>query len=420
MANEIANSAPAAASNSTLSSAALQLRLLLEELCCELCRFQHVRAGLSPEAIRIDREFPLGAPGAFADIRIEAPDDKPYFVEVKHGYPDALLVSHMARKYAAESPGTQSAGAIILLVDLQGRTNWAATKLAIERAIRPGLRLEVWDEAEYLNRLRECFSVEEVQALSPEDLLDVRHAIDEAKGFHAFGGAREDYEHDPLKSELLWHFGFWHLRELREKRGLAPREILPPGHYKNVSVVLGDLCGFSSYVRDTPDPAIARDCLTAFYSKARYQIINCGGMLYQFVGDEVVGLFGLHCDAATAARQALDAARGLLSIGNSVSHQWQRHLDRVQPSGGLHVGVSSGELQIVSLRPFSRTHMGALGDCINVAARLMSTAGPGEIVATNNFHRQLDDAERAKFTEIEPVELKNVGRLRGWKTGLRN
>jgi class 3 adenylate cyclase len=84
------------------------------------------------------------------------------------------------------------------------------------------------------------------------------------------------------------------------------------------------------------------------------------------------------------------------------------------------VGVSSGELQIVSLRPFSRTHMGALGDCINVAARLMSTAGPGEIVATNNFHRQLDDAERAKFTEIEPVELKNVGRLRGWKTGLRN
>jgi hypothetical protein len=47
-------------------------------------------------------------------------------------------------------------------------------------------------------------------------------------------------------------------------------------------VLLADLCSFSSYIRDTGDAEVVRESLTAFYSKARYQIINNGGMLYQF------------------------------------------------------------------------------------------------------------------------------------------
>ena len=48
-----------------------EFRLLLEELCCDLCRFEHVTNDrLAPEAVRIDREYWLAAPGAFADIRV--------------------------------------------------------------------------------------------------------------------------------------------------------------------------------------------------------------------------------------------------------------------------------------------------------------------------------------------------------------
>jgi len=398
-------------------SPTLQLRLMLEELCCDLCRFEHVkRENVKPEMVRIDREYPLGGTAGYADIRVMAPGHRPYFVEVKYGYDETTLLAHLKRKYGSVSPATADAEAVIVVVDLKGRIHPDEICAALSKVVRSGLRVEIWDDQGLLDRLNDAFPVT-IPAMTPENLLDLRHAIDKAKGFHAFGGDMEDYEHDPLKSELMWHFGYWRLRQLREERGLGQREILPPGLYENVTVVLGDLCSFSSYVRDSPDPAIVRDSLTSFYSKARYQIINAGGMLYQFVGDEVVGLFGLHGDPARSARQAMDAARGLLAIGNSVSHHWQRRLDRVQPSAGLHVGISSGSLQIVSLRPFSRTHMGAVGDCINVAARLMSTAGAGEIVASNNFHRQLDEASRATFDEIEPVELKNVGKLRGWKTG---
>jgi len=130
----------------------------------------------------------------------------------------------------------------------------------------------------------------------------------------------------------------------------------------------------------------------------------------------VIGMFGIPEQEESAPGRALAVARSLLSVGASVSHHWQRHIDRVQPSGGLHIGMAQGDVQIVSLRPYSRTHVGALGDCINVAARLMSSAGPGEIVATNSLYRRLDQADRAAFTEIEPAEAKNVGRISAWKT----
>src|SRR6476620_4137255 len=79
-----------------------ELRLLLEGLCCDLCRFEHVIAdGLSPEAIRIDREYWLGTPGAFADIMV-APAGRPaYFVEVKFGYRNDNLLRHLLRKYSS-------------------------------------------------------------------------------------------------------------------------------------------------------------------------------------------------------------------------------------------------------------------------------------------------------------------------------
>ncbi|PYR61749.1 MAG: hypothetical protein DMF85_01480, partial [Acidobacteria bacterium] len=192
-------------------------------------------------------------------------------------------------------------------------------------------------------------------------------------------------------------------------------DILPPGQYPAVAVLLADLCSFSSYVRDTSDAEIVRESLTAFYSKARYQIINSGGMLYQFAGDEAIGFFGMPDHAEGFTDAVLDTARALCRIGESVSQHWQRRIDRVQNAAGLHVGVALGDLQIVSLRPFSRLHIGAIGDCINVASRLLALAGPSEIVLSNAFHQRLDEDNQTRCSEIEPVDARNLGRIRAWK-----
>jgi class 3 adenylate cyclase len=393
-----------------------QLRLLLEDLCCDLCRFELVnQEGIAPESVQIDREYYLGLPDAFADIRVQAAGHAPYFVEVKHGYPATNLLRSLRRKYTADSRALHDASKVVLVIDAEKRPDWKKLEAELPHCFRSNLKLEVWDDQRLLALLRSQFSVE-VESITGENLLDISHAIEQAKGFHAFGGTSlGEYEDDPLRSELLWHFGFWQLRRLREAFHRGPREVLTPALYRGVAVLLADLCSFSAYVRDTRDDDLIRNILTSFYSKSRYQILNNGGMLYQFVGDEVVALFGIPDHRAGFVQNALESAKALLDIGTSISNRWQRHIDRVQTSRGVHIGMAIGDLQIVSLRPFSRTRMGAIGDAINVAARLMSAAGPNEIVVSNAFYNELDEDAQGAFQETEPVEARNVGRIKAWR-----
>lgn len=65
-----------------------ELRLFLEELVCNICRFVHVaELGIRPQELRIRQEVNLGIPNAFADILIRVPNHSNYFVEVDYGYP---------------------------------------------------------------------------------------------------------------------------------------------------------------------------------------------------------------------------------------------------------------------------------------------------------------------------------------------
>jgi class 3 adenylate cyclase len=117
----------------------------------------------------------------------------------------------------------------------------------------------------------------------------------------------------------------------REAGRSTSRDILPPGRYQRVAIIMADLSSVPSFVRDTPDPEITRECLTAFCSKSRYQIVNGGGMLYQFVGDAVLGFFGIPESEPEMVTKALQVAKSILDIGASVSDNWQRQIDRVQP-----------------------------------------------------------------------------------------
>lgn len=386
-----------------------ELRLFLAEICCDLCRFQHVaQHGVQPEDIRITHEVYLGIPGAFADIKVSLPGIAPYFVEIKYGYPRDKIIKHLSRKYGTRTYANEDASKVILVVDCEDSS-------PLEKEIQPhlnsDLKLEIWDEAKLFSLIREQFDLT-IDELTESNLAELHIVVNKAKGLRAFG---ESFTNDSLQSSLLWHFGVWQLRRMRELHHATPQTIISPGLYKGIVVVFADLSCFSSYVRDTREDEVVRHVLTSFYSKARYQITGNGGMLYQFLGDGVVAFFGILDQQPNYIQDALDCAKAMVDIGKSVSNEWQRQIDHLQSAGGCHIGMAIGELNIMPLRPFARTHMGAIADSINTAARLSAAAKPDEVVISNALYQKLSEESQLQFQEMEPVEARNIGRILAWK-----
>jgi class 3 adenylate cyclase len=391
-----------------------ELRLFLEEICCDLCRFQHVtQNNVRPEDVHINQEVFLGTPGAFADIQVKLPYTPPYFVEIKYGYPPDKVIKHLKRKYGTRTEANRGASKLVLVLDSNCYDCWFDANEEIRQSLYPELALEIWTDETLLSLISSEFDIQ-IDSLAEENLAEIRDAVDRAKGRHAFG---EAFTNDSLQSALLWHFGFWLLRTLRESNE-RERAILSPGLYKGVVTIFADLSCFSSYVRDTRDDEVVRHVLTSFYSKARYQVTNAGGMLYQFLGDGVLALFGVPERRENYMESALECAKALIDIGNSVSNEWQRQIDHLQTAGGCHIGMALGDLHILSLRPFGRAHMGAIADSINTAARLSSQAKPDEIVVSNSLFQKFSEESQTGFNEMEPVEAKNIGRIRAWRLSL--
>ncbi len=395
-----------------MEDTASELRLFLEGVCCDYFRLLHLDEGIPPEDVRIRQEVVLG-PGAFADIEVRAGQAPPYFVEIDTGYSRERLLESIRRKYGKPVPGSHDAARVVVVADARAIADRPAAEAALREALRPGLALELWDTRDLLRLLGERFGVT-LDRLEEDDALALRLAVDSAKGVYAFG---DGFRNEPLQAALLWHLAFWRVRRLRETGRTTARAILPPGICHDVVVVMADLCGYTSYVRDTRDQAVARRALTAFASKTRYSVINEGGMLYQFGGDSVIGLFGVPETFPDYLARAIDCARGLIDVGASVATEWQRQIDQVELAAGVHVSMALGDLQVLSLRPLSRTHMGVIGDSINLAARLNGVAGCGELVVSNMLYQRLPESLRAEFQELPPLDVKNMGRVRAWKRG---
>jgi adenylate cyclase len=130
-------------------------------------------------------------------------------------------------------------------------------------------------------------------------------------------------------------------------------------------------------------------------------------MVDRLIGDEVVGLFIPGLAGAGHPRKAIQAALNLL--------QRTGHRDPDGPWIPIGVGVHTGLafVGVVGGGADNPTDFTALGDNVNVAARLASQAGPGEILISEAAYTasgmELGELERRQLAlkgKSEPVDAR--------------
>jgi adenylate cyclase len=107
--------------------------------------------------------------------------------------------------------------------------------------------------------------------------------------------------------------------------------------------------------------------INRFVEAASQAVSEAGGQPNQFVGDGVLALFGLDVDPATACRQALRAASLVASNIAYLNHQFTTEIREPIQYG---IGIHAGEVIVGDIGFRGHSVFTALGDAVNVAARL--------------------------------------------------
>lgn len=141
-----------------------------------------------------------------------------------------------------------------------------------------------------------------------------------------------------------------------------------------ISMLFADVRG-STALAESMDPVRFTRLMNRFFDAAMKVLVRTDAWVDRLLGDEVVGLYIPGFAGKEHPRQALRAARGLLRATG--------HTDPDGPWMPIGVGVHTGPAYVGLVGSKGGvSDLTAMGDSMNVAARLTSLAGPGEILAS--------------------------------------
>ena len=168
----------------------------------------------------------------------------------------------------------------------------------------------------------------------------------------------------------------------------APLETLAAGRRRLASLVFCDLVE-STALGERVDPESLQELLQLYFAEMRAALASHGGRVEKFIGDAVVGVFGVpearEDDAVRACRAALEMQERVLVLNAELERRFGTRIE-------TRIGVNSGE--VVGSRETFVT-----GDAVNVAARLEQAARSGEVLLGESTYRLVQAA-----VAVEPVQ----------------
>jgi adenylate cyclase len=145
-----------------------------------------------------------------------------------------------------------------------------------------------------------------------------------------------------------------------------PERLKLGGEEKVLTVLFSDLAGFTSYSeRYRPHEMV--NILSDYFSNMTEHIFAHQGTLKEYVGDELMAIFGAPLEQEDHAHRACAAALAMRDRLHALRTDWAT-IGR--PALRARTGVNSGPMLVGNLGSRYRFAYGALGDQVNLGSRL--------------------------------------------------
>lgn len=180
-----------------------------------------------------------------------------------------------------------------------------------------------------------------------------------------------------MKSWLQETFGRYVSPGILEMIMANPEDSWLKGTRSEASILFTDIRGFTAF-SETREPEKVVEALNEYFSIATQYILEHGGYVDKFIGDAVLGVFGVPVPCADHAERAVKAAFYMQKAFQEKGKEGNELLSRIG------IGINSGVVVSGNIGSSVKMEYTVIGDSVNIASRLNGLAGAGEIILSQN------------------------------------
>ncbi len=145
-----------------------------------------------------------------------------------------------------------------------------------------------------------------------------------------------------------------------------PKDLKLGGEEKELTVLFSDLIGFSA-ISEQYAPGEIVAILSDYFDEMTDQVFACEGTLCQYVGDELMAIFGAPVDQPDNASRACLAALAMDNCLRELRKIWAK---KGLPALRARIGINTGLMLVGNLGSRHRFSYGVVGDNVNLGSRL--------------------------------------------------
>lgn len=199
-------------------------------------------------------------------------------------------------------------------------------------------------------------------------------------------------------------FGKYVTREVRDE--ILGGRISFDGERKDVTILFSDLRDFTP-LTESNDPKLVVKIMNSYFKEMSEAIQDQGGLVLQFIGDEIYVVFGAPVPQPEHPERAFRAGLEMNRRLDILNRQFE---ERGWPILRHGIGIHSGEALAANIGSPDRLSYLLIGDTVNVASRLQSLTkefGARMIISTAT-HAHLHESELSATTlkKLPPVHVK--------------
>ncbi|MCW3026307.1 MAG: hypothetical protein JWM29_1739, partial [Solirubrobacterales bacterium] len=165
---------------------------------------------------------------------------------------------------------------------------------------------------------------------------------------------------------------------------------------RTVTVLFADLSGYTA-IAERLDPEAVKSLVDRCLGRLGEEVLRVGGRVDKYMGDNVMATFGAPVAHEDDPERAVRAAVGMQAAMGELN---ERLLADFGAQFALRVGVNTGEVLAGTVGDAYTV----IGDAVNVASRLQTSAPPGTITVGERTQRATSYA--VEYEPLAPLSLK--------------